>query len=99
MVNGLCPPLFQALLPDTNSAGHNYMLRNATLRQLPRTRTNIFAGSYIPSTTRLWNGLPQNARNANCISTFKSYIKQMLFPARLDHLRHGPRKLNICDEK
>ena len=96
MINGLCPLHFRrSLLPAQNNEVHNYMLRNATARQIPRARTNVFAGSFVPSTTKLWNSLPPNIQDSNSINSFKANIKKLLFPARLDHLRYGPRKLNM----
>jgi len=95
LVNDLCPPHLRELLPEQNNDRHNYMLRNVSERRLPHARINAFAGSFIPSASRLWNSLPENVRAARSIQCFKLYIKQLLFPPRLDHLRHGPRKLNM----
>ena len=95
MVKGFCPPHLSALLPIQNTERHNYLLRNDTERQIPAARTNVFARSFVPSASKLWNSLPNNIRSARSVNVFKIYVKRLLFPARLDHLRHGPRRLNM----
>ena len=95
MIHDTCPVHLRALIPRPNSERVNYPLCNIDGRSLVYARTSLFINSFIPSSTRLWNGLPLKIRNCPSVNTFKVQLKRHLFPVRLGQLRHGPRKLNI----
>ena len=42
---------------------------------IPYARTNTYKFSFFPSGIRAWNGLPEESRKTNTLSTFKSLIK------------------------
>jgi len=71
IVNGLSPPYLQELLPRNVADITNYALRNARNRSIMYARTTRFKSSFFPSTTVLWNNLPDRIRFSPSLSTFK----------------------------
>jgi len=95
IIRNICPQHLRALIPRANTARVAYPLCNVEDRTLVYTRTSLFGNTFVPSTTLLWNTLSLNVRNAPSVNAFKQLVKRLYFLPRLDHLRHGPRKLNI----
>ena len=78
--NGHLPEYLHNLFPNTVAEISNYPLRNGEdYITLPR-RTQIFANSFIPSSTALWNTLDSDIRNAQSIQVFKSKLKNIYKP-------------------
>ena len=76
IVNGLCPEYLQSLLPSLVSELNPYHRRRRMERTVPRCRTelNLFRSSFFPSTTTLWNNLPENFKQSSSLSEFKRLI-------------------------
>ena len=62
------------VLPSHNDDRSTYNLRNADDLANFFTRTELFANSFFPSTIRLWNSLPDLAKNAQSLNMFKSFL-------------------------
>ena len=50
---------------------HNYVIQ--------RRRTELFAKSFIPSSTELWNQLPKHIRDENTLLSFKKSLNAQCF--------------------
>ena len=44
--------------------------------QVPQSRLNVHLHSFVPSSTRLWNSIPQSAMAASSVSNFKEQLKE-----------------------
>ena len=74
IVNGLCPEYLQSLLPPLVTELNPYHRRRPTERTVPHCRTELFRSSFFPSTTMLWNTLPENFKQSSSLSEFKRLI-------------------------
>ena len=59
-------------------------------------RTQLFANSFIPSSTELWNQLPLQIRRGTTLSSFKTSLLRNIVPTHFDH---GNRKLSIIQAR
>ena len=64
------PESLKELIPERTSERTSYNLRTAELRSTPAARTQLLYESFIPSTTRDWNILPREMREARTIEAF-----------------------------
>ena len=83
MINGMCPAYLNNLAPKLVSERNPYHRRRLSERDIPRYRTDLFCNSFFPSTTKLWNDLPENVKNTKSISEFKRYISLQTNPVPL----------------
>ena len=67
MQNNLTPSYLTDLLPSNNAVGA-YNLRNT---RSVNARTESYRSSFLPSTIRAWNALPQPTRESSSIAIFK----------------------------
>ena len=74
MVNNLTPLYLSTLIPSTISARYN--LRNANDIRTINTRTTKYYNSFLPSTIREWNTLPEEQRTSATPLSFKAQINQ-----------------------
>lgn len=74
IVNNLTPTFLQDILPPTVDNRTRYPLRNNDNFTGFRTRTEMFKQSFFPSTSKLWNSLPPETRNAQSLSSFKRIL-------------------------
>lgn len=74
MVNSNCPSYVSDMLPPLVSSSNRYHHRRPHERTVPRYRTELYNKSFIPSTTRLWNSLPNNVQSTTSLSQFKTLI-------------------------
>eukprot|EP00745_Piridium_sociabile_P019699 TRINITY_DN29925_c0_g1_i14.p1 TRINITY_DN29925_c0_g1~~TRINITY_DN29925_c0_g1_i14.p1 ORF type:complete len:275 (+),score=2.49 TRINITY_DN29925_c0_g1_i14:136-960(+) len=74
MINGRCPNYLTDLLPSLVSERNPYHRRRPLERIEPRSRTELYKNSFLPSTTALWNSLPDNIKASDSISQFKQYM-------------------------
>ncbi len=74
MKNNLTPQYLSELIPSNTQL--RYQLRNASdIPHIP-CRTQLYSASFLPSTIREWNNLPDAFRNASSLSSFKlNWIK------------------------
>ena len=77
ITNGLAPNYLQLLCSGRVRDRTNYNLRNPNNLVVPYARTVSFARSFIPATTRLWNNLDHNVRDAPSLASFKSRLKRL----------------------
>ena len=76
--NNLTPSYLNNLFPDTVDA-RGYNLRNDRNFIVPARRTEIYAKSFIPSSTALWNNLPRDIQNLDSLTLFKQAINTLYF--------------------
>lgn len=78
-LNNLAPDYIARLLKPMSQA-HSLNLRstdNGTLH-VPRSRTTLYNNAFSSSAPRLWNSLPQEARNSESLNSFKKCLKSIL---------------------
>ena len=74
LIHGNCPDYLSDLTPPLISSVNPYHRRRPNERRVPPYRTEIYRKSFIPSTTILWNELPENIQRTDSISQFKRYL-------------------------
>jgi len=74
IVNGLLPIYLNAYLPPLISEINPYHRRRPLERQVPRFRIELYRNFFFPSTTILWNDLPDNVKTLTSIYSFKRYL-------------------------
>ena len=83
------------LIPSLVGEVSNYPLRNANDFTTPRTRTETFRKSCIPSSVALWNSLDSSVRDIDSFKRFKNTLKTSLFPKIPTSLSKGNRYLSV----
>jgi hypothetical protein len=81
IVHGRAPSYLGDLVPEAVGDRTGYMLRNRGDLDPPLTRVNVYANSFFPRASNIWNNLNREARNAPSVEAFKAR-----------HLRSLPRK-------
>ena len=76
MVNYLTPLYLPNLIPSTIAETSPYNLRNANDIRTINTRTTQYYNSFLPSTIREWNTLPEEQRTSATLLSFKAQINQ-----------------------
>ncbi len=74
MKNHLTPQYLSDLIPQQTQFRYN--LRNAADIETVPCRTQLYSNSFLPSTIREWNRLPENTRNAPSLDAFKSSMNR-----------------------
>ena len=94
MINQISPSYLSSLVPPLVGELSQYNLRNANKLSNIASRTKLYADSFLPSTVRDWNELPDQVKNKPSMSSFKAAIKgtQSKPPA---YYYFGSRKLQI----
>ncbi|MCG7883380.1 MAG: hypothetical protein JAY96_17510 [Candidatus Thiodiazotropha endolucinida] len=95
--NAMLPEFLTNLFPPVVGMTSRYELRNSDDYVIQNQRTQIFSRSFIPSSTSLWNQLPQEIRNKPTLSSFKSALLSNLFiaPKVPQYFLYGNRKLSV----
>ena len=75
MVNNLTPNYLSSLIPSSTEAS-NYNLRNSHDIRTVNARTSQYFSSFLPSTIREQNTLPESQRNSSTITSFKYQLNQ-----------------------
>ena len=90
--SGQSPQYLQSLLPDKARASS----RNSNNFLLPKTRTETYRNSFLPSTLKLWNELPDDCRNINYVNQNLKKSCNLLFyeGSRLNNIRHAQLRMN-----
>jgi hypothetical protein len=78
IVNGLAPNYLANLVPNLVGNRTRYGLRNRGNLDPPTARLNVYANSFFPKTTHLWNSLGDNQRNLPSVDAFKANHKRSL---------------------
>ena len=68
MINHQCPGYLSNLVPPLVSTTNPYHRRRPHERVIPAHKTELYANSFIPLTTQLWNTLPQTIQTNPSIS-------------------------------
>ena len=76
MVKKLTPPYLQDLVPPSVHQVSNRNLRNQFDFTIPRSRTNLYDYSFIPTATREWNSLPEEIKSSTSIAIFKRMLNR-----------------------
>ena len=74
MVNGVCLDYPSGLLSPLVSTRNPYHRRRPLERVIPPHETDIYQKSVIPSTTMLWNSIPENIKQSSSTSELKRYL-------------------------
>ena len=91
----IVPDYISDLIPPLVGEVSNYPLRNANDFTTPRTRTETFRKSCIPSSVALWNSLDSSVRDIDSFKRFKNTLKTSLFPKIPTSLSKGNRYLSV----
>ena len=79
MINHQCLEYLSNLVPLLVSTTNPYHRRRPHERVFPAHKTELYANSIIPSTTQLWNTLPQTIQTNPSISLLKKYSYTLWF--------------------
>ena len=76
MVHNLTPNYLTSLIPSTVNETSNYNLRNSNDIRTVNARTSQYFSSFLPSSIREWNALPEEQRNATTGISFRYQLNQ-----------------------
>ena len=104
-VNGLLPNHLACKFPELVSNFQPYPRRRPLERQLPQWTSEIYHKSYFPTSTALWNLLPDNIKCFTSISAFKRYLNNndpvvptyFYLGDRIPQILHCKLRLNMSD--
>ena len=71
IMNGLTPDYLRDLVLPLVQEASNYNLRNSDHIQTFHANTNLFYNSFLPSTIRAWNSLPNDVKLSSSVAAFK----------------------------
>ena len=91
----IVPDYISDPIPPLVGEVSNYLLRNANDFTTPRTLTETFRKSCIPSSVALWNSLDTSVRDIDSFKRFKNTLKTSLFPKIPTSLSKGNRYLSV----
>ena len=74
MINNLVPSYLSSLVTPRIGETSRYLLRNSNNMQNVFARTQLYYNSFLPSTVRAWNELPDNVRSLPSLNLFKKAI-------------------------
>ena len=105
MIYGNCPLYVLEMLPPLVSTHNRYHHRRPYERTVPGYKTEVYHKSFVPSTTCLWNSLPQNAKSTSSLSQFKKLIsmsdtivpKYYYFGERNEQVIHCRLRMNMSN--
>lgn len=76
MQNGLSPAYLTSLVPDSVGNALPYNLRNNNDIQTIHSNTQLYFNSFLPSSVREWNSLPEDTRNSSSVVCFKRKLTE-----------------------
>ena len=87
--------------PSSVASISQYDLRNNDDYVILNRRTQLFANSFIPSSTEILNQLLLQIRRETTLSSFKTSLLRNIFIAPIvpKHFDHGNRKLSIIQTR
>ena len=74
IVKGIVPLYLTERLPGLVATLNPYHRRNMLERKVPRSRLELYKSSFFPSTTVLWNNLPDNIKQCDSVSALKRFL-------------------------
>ena len=101
MINSLAPKYLSSLVPPTVGNISQYNLRNETNLQTIPARSQQYY-SFLPSTTCIWNTLPDDTKNSPSVEFFKHELDNNITKqppyyfsgSRLGQIYHARIRLN-----
>jgi len=106
LVNGIAPDYLLKYLPPLTSSQNPYPTRRPYNRAVPRSKTELYKSSFFPSTTKLWNELPDNIKSNTSLSALKQHLSRndLIAPnyytfcvSRIEQIIHCKLRLGISD--
>ena len=102
MSNYLVPEYLSSLVPPTVGNISQYNLRNETNLQTIPARSQQYYNSFLPSTTRIRNSLPDDTKSSPSVESFKQKLKNNITRpppyyfsgSRLGQIYHPRKRLN-----
>ena len=101
MIHSLAPEYLSSLVPPTVGNISQYNLRNETNLQTIPARSQQYYYSFLPSTTRIWNSLPDDTKNSPSAESFKHKLNNTtksppyyFSGSRLGQIYHARIRLN-----
>ena len=76
IAHNLTPHYLTSLIPSSVTETSSYNLRNSNGIRTVRARTSQYFSSFLPSTIREWNNLPEEQRYSPTIASFKYQLNQ-----------------------
>ena len=76
MTNNLAPLYLSSLVPSTVSNISRYNLRNSNNLQTIDARTTLYFNSFLPSTVRAWNEVPEEVKLSDSVNAFKRFLNK-----------------------
>ena len=76
IVNGLAPSYLAPELPHLIASLNPYHRRRMLDRQTPSCKTELYKSSFFPSTTILWNGLPECIKRSQSLGELKKHLSK-----------------------
>ena len=70
------PTYLKEHLPPLVSSTNPYHRRRPLQRQVPKHKTETYRQSFFPSTTTLWNNLPENIQRTKSVSQVKHFLSR-----------------------
>ncbi|MES9994334.1 MAG: reverse transcriptase family protein [Candidatus Thiodiazotropha sp.] len=95
MINSLTPLYLTSLVPQAVSNLSRYNLRNSNDLQSINARTNQYFHSFLPSTVRDWNNLPEETKQSASLQCFKNSLKKNTQPPVPKYYYTGSRKAQV----
>ena len=92
MYHNLVPDYLSSLVPRQQNT--RYHLRNENNIPGINSRTTLYFNSFLPTSIREWNALPQETRNIQPLSAFKIHLNRDLSKPPLYYFV-GPRRLQL----
>ena len=72
--------MLRDLMPGRVEAIHDHDTRKHNYFTIPTATTTGFKNSYFPSTTKLWNDLPQEIKGVTSLESFKEKMVNTKIP-------------------
>ena len=102
MINSLAPEYLSSLVPPTVGNISQYNLRNETNLQTVPASSQQYYNSFLPSTTRIWNSLPDDTKNSPSVESFRHKLNSNITKpppyyfsgSRLGQIYHARIRLN-----
>ena len=95
MSKGLVPTYLSDILPQSVGNRSHYNLRNSSDIQSIRSRTALYAHSFLPSVINDWNSLYEETRNAESVQAFKRTLNKDVKGANALFYQGGDRRLQV----
>ena len=104
IMNGLTPDYLRDLVPPLVQEASNYNLRNSDHIQTFHANTNLFYNSFLSSTIRAWNSLPNDVKSASSVAAFKYRLNMNISKppryfncgTRMGQILHAQLRLDCC---